>query len=141
MTESSTTESRYSTTLRTHMCGEIRTAHVGQTVQLCGWVAKRREHGDKLAFVDLRDHSGIIQCVIDNAVDVRSEYVVRITGVVRNRPDGTVNANIPTGEVEVGECTVEVLRSAEPPPFPVDPPGRRGRRERPPAVPLPRHQA
>jgi len=120
MTESSTTESRYSTTLRTHMCGEIRTAHVGQTVQLCGWVAKRREHGDKLAFVDLRDHSGIIQCVIDNAVDVRSEYVVRITGVVRNRPDGTVNANIPTGEVEVGECTVEVLRSAEPPPFPVD---------------------
>lgn len=120
MTESSTTESRYSTTLRTHMCGEIRTAHVGQTVQLCGWVAKRREHGDKLAFVDLRDHSGIIQCVIDNAVDVRSEYVVRITGVVRNRPDGTVNANIPTGGVEVGECTVEVLRSAEPPPFPVD---------------------
>ena len=59
---------------------------------VCGWVARRREHGEHLAFVDLRDHTGIIQCVVDNAVDVRSEYVVRITGVVRRRPEGTVNA-------------------------------------------------
>jgi aspartyl-tRNA synthetase len=102
------------------MCGEIGTSDVSQTVTVCGWVAKRREHGDKLAFVDLRDHSGIVQCVIDNAVDVRSEYVVKITGVVRPRPEGTVNANLSTGEVEIGECVVEVLRSAEPPPFPVD---------------------
>ena len=106
--------------MRTHMCGEIGTSDVSQTVTVCGWVAKRREHGDKLAFVDLRDHSGIVQCVIDNAVDVRSEYVVKITGVVRPRPDGTVNANLSTGAVEIGECVVEVLRSAEPPPFPVD---------------------
>jgi aspartyl-tRNA synthetase len=102
------------------MCGEIGTSDIAQTVTVCGWVAKRREHGDKLAFVDLRDHSGIVQCVIDNAVDVRSEYVIKITGVVRPRPDGTVNANLSTGAVEIGECVVEVLRSAEPPPFPVD---------------------
>ena len=108
------------TSMRTHMCGEIGTSDIGQTVTVCGWVAKRREHGDKLAFVDLRDYSGIVQCVIDNAVDVRSEYVVKITGVVRPRPEGTVNVNLSTGEVEIGECVVEVLRSAEPPPFPVD---------------------
>ena len=114
------TISKRQTSMRTHMCGEIGTSDISQTVTVCGWVAKRREHGDKLAFVDLRDHSGIVQCVIDNAVDVRSEYVVKITGVVRPRPDGTVNANLSTGAVEIGECVVEVLRSAEPPPFPVD---------------------
>ena len=114
------TISKRQTSMRTHMCGEIGTSDVSQTVTVCGWVAKRREHGDKLAFVDLRDHSGIVQCVIDNAVDVRSEYVVKITGVVRPRPEGTVNANLSTGAVEIGECVVEVLRSAEPPPFPVD---------------------
>ena len=108
------------TSLRTMMCGEVRPSHVGQTVSLCGWVAKRREHGDKLAFVDVRDHSGVVQCVIDDGVDVRSEYVVRVTGVVRARPEGTVNDNLATGQVEVGECRVEVLRSAEPPPFPID---------------------
>ncbi|CAB4571612.1 unannotated protein [freshwater metagenome] len=108
------------TSMRTHMCGEIGDGLTGATVSVCGWVAKRREHGDKLAFVDLRDHTGIVQCVIDNAVDVRSEYVVRVTGIVRPRPDGTVNNNIATGTVEIGECVVEVLRSAEPPPFPVD---------------------
>jgi aspartyl-tRNA synthetase len=114
------TISKRQTSMRTHMCGEIGTSDISQTVTVCGWVAKRREHGDKLAFVDLRDHSGIVQCVIDNAVDVRSEYVIKITGVVRPRPDGTVNANLSTGAVEIGECVVEVLRSAEPPPFPVD---------------------
>jgi aspartyl-tRNA synthetase len=73
-----------------------------------------------LAFIDLRDHTGIVQCVVDGAADLRSEYVVRITGVVRPRPEGTVNANLATGEIEVGECAVEVLSTAEPPPFPVD---------------------
>ena len=114
------TISKRQTSMRTHMCGEVGTSDVSQTVTVCGWVAKRREHGDKLAFVDLRDHSGIIQCVIDNAVEVRSEYVVKITGVVRPRPEGTVNSNLSTGAVEIGECVVEVLRAAEPPPFPVD---------------------
>ena len=109
-----------STSMRTHQCGELRSEHIGQSVALTGWVGRRREHGDKLAFVDIRDHTGITQCVVDNDVDVRSEYVVRITGVVRARPDGTVNSGLPTGEVEVGECQVEVLRSAIAPPFPID---------------------
>ena len=108
------------TSMRSHMCGDLRPSEISQTVSVCGWVAKRREHGDRLAFVDLRDHTGIIQCVIDNDVDVRSEFVVRITGVVRSRPQGTINSNIATGEVEIGDCVVEVLRSAEAPPFPVD---------------------
>ncbi|MGI9051892.1 MAG: aspartate--tRNA ligase [Ilumatobacteraceae bacterium] len=108
------------TFMRSHLCGELRREHIGSTVELCGWVARRREHGEHLAFVDLRDHSGAVQCVVDNAIDVRSEYVVRVTGVVRARPEGTSNANLPTGDVEVGECQVEVLRTAAPPPFPVD---------------------
>jgi len=102
------------------MCGELDIASVGETVSLCGWVARRREHGEHLAFVDIRDHSGIMQCVVDNNVDVRSEYVIRVTGVVRARPEGTINTSLTTGMVEIGECVVEILNSAEPPPFPVD---------------------
>ena len=106
--------------MRTDYCGTLTAAHIGSTVSLCGWVARRREHGASLAFVDLRDHTGLIQCVVDNAVDVRSEYVVRVTGVVRARPEGTVNTGLPTGEVEVQDCVVEVLNVAEAPPFPID---------------------
>jgi len=102
------------------MCGELDIASVGKTVSLCGWVARRREHGEHLAFLDIRDHSGIMQCVVDNDVDVRSEYVIRVTGVVRARPEGTVNTSLTTGMVEIGDCVVEILNSAEPPPFPVD---------------------
>jgi aspartyl-tRNA synthetase len=102
------------------MCGELDIASVGKTVSLCGWVARRREHGEHLAFVDIRDHSGIMQCVVDNDVDVRSEYVIRVTGVVRARPEGTINSSLTTGMVEIGDCVVEILNSAEPPPFPVD---------------------
>ncbi len=109
-----------STAMRTHLCGELRTTDIGAKVAVCGWVARRREHGEHLAFVDLRDHSGIIQCVVDNDVDVRSEWVVRIEGTVRARPEGTINSNIPTGGVEIGECSVTILNPAEPPPFPVD---------------------
>jgi aspartyl-tRNA synthetase len=83
-------------------------------------VARRREHGEHLAFIDLRDHSGIIQCVIDNSVDVRSEWVIAVSGTVRRRPEGTVNDRLDTGEIEIGECTVEILNEAEPPPFSVD---------------------
>src|SRR6202044_31030 len=75
---------------------------------------------EHLAFVDLRDHTGIVQCVIDHATDVRSEWVIAVTGTVRTRPEGTVNPGIGTGEVEIGDCTVEVLNEAEPPPFSVD---------------------
>ena len=108
------------TAMRSHLCGVLRKSDVGTSVRLCGWVAHRREHGEHLAFVDLRDHSGIVQCVIDHAVDVRHEWVVAVTGTVRERPEGTVNPGIGTGEVEIGDCTVEVLNESEPPPFSVD---------------------
>jgi aspartyl-tRNA synthetase len=108
------------TAMRTHLCGELRREHIGETVNVCGWVGRRREHGEHLAFLDVRDHLGVVQCVVDNSIDVRSEYVVRVTGVVRERPAGTVNDHLPTGEIEIGECTVEVLRAATPPPFPID---------------------
>jgi aspartyl-tRNA synthetase len=108
------------TALRTHLCGVLRASDEGADVRVCGWVARRREHGEHLAFIDLRDHTGIIQCVIDNKVDIRSEWVVSISGKVRLRPDGTRNPGLLTGDVEIGECTVEVLNDAEPPPFPVD---------------------
>jgi aspartyl-tRNA synthetase len=119
-TTPTTTLAQGATSMRSHLCGALRSAHIGETVSLCGWVARRREHGEHLAFVDLRDHTGIVQCVVDNDVDVRSEYVVRITGTVRERPEGTRNEHLPTGDVEVGECSVEILRTATPPPFPVD---------------------
>ena len=106
--------------MRTDYCGELRADDVGREVAVCGWVARRREHGEHLAFVDVRDRTGIVQCVVDGAHDLRSEYVVRVTGAVRRRPEGTVNPNLPTGEVELGPCQVEVLNVAEPPPFPID---------------------
>ncbi|MSW77508.1 MAG: aspartate--tRNA ligase [Actinobacteria bacterium] len=106
--------------MRTHQCGELRPEHIGQRVVLTGWVATRREHGEKLAFVDLRDHSGITQCVVRNDVDVRSEYVIRVSGVVAARPAENLNDRIATGGVEIQECEVEVLNAAEPPPFPVN---------------------
>src|SRR4051794_8595633 len=106
--------------MRTDYCGALRTSDAGRTVTLCGWVDRRREHGEHLAFVDVRDHTGVTQCVVDGAHDLRSEYVVKVSGTVRARPEGTVNANIPTGEIELGDCSVEVLSTAEPPPFPLD---------------------
>ena len=106
--------------LRSDYCGELRAGDAGRTVSVCGWVARRREHGEHLAFVDVRDHTGLVQCVVDGAHDLRSEYVVCVTGTVRPRPEGTVNPNLPTGEIEIGDCTVEVLSVAEPPPFPID---------------------
>ncbi|NBO84336.1 MAG: aspartate--tRNA ligase [Actinobacteria bacterium] len=114
------TSTSSSTALRTHSCGELNASHVGSRVRLAGWVARRREHGDKLAFVDLRDYSGVMQCVIDDGADARSEWVVQIEGTVTARPAGTVNANLPTGEVELTDCSLTVLNAAEPPPFPID---------------------
>ncbi|MCY4257179.1 MAG: aspartate--tRNA ligase [bacterium] len=105
--------------MRTDYCGELRSSDVGREVSVCGWVDRRREHGENLAFIDLRDRSGVVQCVVDERHDLRSEYVVRISGTVRPRPQGTVNANLDTGEIELGECIVEVLSEAEPPPFPM----------------------
>ena len=108
------------TGLRTHLCGVLRTSDQGARVRVCGWVGRRREHGEHLAFIDLRDHTGVVQCVIDTKVDVRSEWVIAIEGTVRHRPEGTVNPGLATGEIELGECTVVVLNEAEPPPFSVD---------------------
>ena len=108
------------TSMRTGLCGELGLDDVGAKVRLCGWVARRREHGEHLAFVDLRDRSGIVQCVVDGSVELRNEYVVSVSGVVRRRPEGMENPSLGTGEVEVGDCTVEVLSAAEPPPFHVE---------------------
>jgi aspartyl-tRNA synthetase len=106
--------------MRTHLCGTLRADDVGSAVTVCGWVAKRREHGEHLAFIDVRDHTGIVQCVIPGTVDVRSEFVIAVSGTVRLRPEGTTNPELPTGQVELGDCTVRVLNQAEPPPFAVD---------------------
>ena len=112
--------------MRTHRAGDLRPEHRGQTVALCGWVANHRDHGG-VVFVDLRDVAGIVQVVLDPGhvagVDphaVRSEYVVRVEGEVRDRPPDKVNTEIATGEVEVAATRVEILNSADPLPIPVD---------------------
>ncbi len=116
---------------RTHHCNELRPAHIGQTVTLDGWVHSRRDLGG-LIFIDVRDREGRTQSVFDpsdlpkdlfeQAAALRSECVVRITGKVRARPDGTNNTKIPTGEVEVMASALELLNYAEVLPFPVDDP-------------------
>jgi aspartyl-tRNA synthetase len=112
--------------MRSHRAGDLRPDNIGEAVVLCGWVASRRDHGGK-AFIDLRDVAGIAQVVIDPALPgldvvhrVRSEWVLRIEGDVRARPEGMVNPDLATGQVEVVARAVEVLNEAEPPPFPLD---------------------
>jgi aspartyl-tRNA synthetase len=109
-----------STSMRDLLCASLDERDVGTNVVVCGWVAKRREHGEHLAFLDVRDHSGIIQAVVDGSVDVRSEYVVRVSGTVTRRPEGTVNEKLATGSIELTDCVVEILAAAEPPPFQLD---------------------
>jgi aspartyl-tRNA synthetase len=110
---------------RTHNCGALREAHVGETVRLSGWCHRIRDHGG-LLFIDLRDHYGLTQCVADPDSPVfkqvetfRSEWVVRIDGKVRPRPDGTENPDLPTGKVEVFITDAEVLGPAAELPMPV----------------------
>jgi len=112
--------------MRTHRAGDLRAEHIGAEVVVCGWVAHRRDHGG-VVFLDVRDASGLVQVVVDpespgcgDAHRVRNEWVLRVTGAVRPRPEGTVNADLPTGDVEVGAGAVEVLNESEPPPFPLD---------------------
>ena len=107
--------------LRTHDAGALRASHIGQTVTLAGWVDRRRDHGG-VAFIDLRDASGIAQVVIRDeeiAHPLRSEFVLKITGEVSDRPDGNANANLPTGEIEVIATEVVVLNESAPLPFQV----------------------
>lgn len=106
--------------MRTHKCGELRSSDIGKEVVLTGWVNARREHSQHLAFVDLRDYSGVVQVVIDDGTDVRSEYVLRVTGTVEPRLEGTVNSEIETGEIEIKNSKIEILNAAESPPFPLD---------------------
>jgi aspartyl-tRNA synthetase len=109
-----------STSLRTDMCGALTAADVGRTVTVCGWVDKRREHGEHLAFIDLRDHLGVVQCVVNRSHDLRSEYVASMTGEVRLRPEDTANPDLATGEIEIEVSDIDILADAEPPPFPLD---------------------
>jgi len=107
--------------LRTHTAGSLRAEHIGTTVTLTGWVDRRRDHGG-VAFVDLRDASGVAQVVIrDEAVahGLRSEYVLQVTGEVGRRPEGNENANLATGEIEVVASEVVVLNESAPLPFQV----------------------
>ena len=110
----------YSTSMRTDRCGDLRVDDVDRRVTLCGWVDRRREHGERLAFVDLRDRSGVVQLVIDGAHDLRSEFVLQVTGTVRRRPADTANDSLPTGAVEIDVSGVTVLSTSEPLPFPLD---------------------
>ncbi|MBA2559184.1 MAG: aspartate--tRNA ligase, partial [Propionibacteriales bacterium] len=108
--------------IRTSDAGSLRTSHIGQSVTLAGWVARRRDHGG-VAFIDLRDASGVAQVVIrdeEAARPLRSEYCVRVVGEVAARPAGNANPNLATGEVEVITSTVEVLSESAPLPFPVE---------------------
>ena len=105
--------------LRDHWAGEVTGDLVGRPVHLAGWVDTVRRHGEHLVFVDLRDRSGLVQCVLDTGTDLRSEYVVAVSGTVRRRPAGTENERLATGAVEVAVDAVEVLSEAAPPPFPV----------------------
>ena len=107
--------------IRNKDAGALRAEHVGQTVTLAGWVANRRDHGG-VAFIDLRDASGVVQVVIrdeDVAHSLRSEYCLKITGEVVGRGEGRENPNLPTGAIEVVAADVEVLSAAAPLPFPI----------------------
>lgn len=106
--------------LRTHKCAELNLNHDGQTVTLCGWVDRRRDHGG-VAFMDLRDASGIVQLVVSEEVvrEVRNEYVLKVTGKVRKRPEGNENPEIATGDIEVMADDVEILNACATLPFQV----------------------
>ena len=108
--------------IRTHDAGALRAGDVGQTVTLAGWVARRRDHGG-VAFIDLREASGVVQVVIRDeevAHSLRSEYCLKITGEVSLRPEGNANPNLPSGEIEVIASDVEVLSASAVLPFPID---------------------
>lgn len=113
--------------MRSHYCGQVTETLLDQDVSLCGWAHRRRDHGGVI-FIDLRDREGLVQVVIDpdrpdafvNAERVRNEYVLRVVGRVRRRPEGTENPHLPTGAVEVLAHEIEILNRSEPLPFQLD---------------------
>jgi aspartyl-tRNA synthetase len=114
--------------LRTHTCAELTAKDTGKEVTLCGWVAKRRDHG-KLIFIDLRDRYGLTQVVFvpkdspeahKKAQDLRSEFVIRVKGLVNKRPEGTINPRLPTGEIEILAHELEILNPSLTPPFEIE---------------------
>ena len=113
--------------MRTHYCGHVVHSLVAETVTVCGWVHHRRDHGGVI-FIDLRDREGVVQVVVDpdtpqafrTAETVRGEYVLKATGKVRPRPEGTVNPNLATGAIEILVSELEILNTAQPPPFQID---------------------
>ena len=114
--------------MKTHGCGELTEALIGQTVTLCGWLHRRRDHGG-LTFFDLRDRSGLAQIVFNAkrnaelhhaAKGLGPEYVLAVTGTVGARPKGTENPKLPSGMVEVSAAALTVLNPAVPPPFEID---------------------
>ena len=113
--------------MRTHYCGQVNASHIDQVVELCGWVHRRRDHGGVI-FIDLRDREGLVQVVCDPEIpevfriseQVRNEFVVRLKGKVRARPSGSVNPELPTGEIEILGQQLEVLNRSETPPFQLD---------------------
>ncbi|MBT7045543.1 MAG: aspartate--tRNA ligase, partial [Gammaproteobacteria bacterium] len=113
--------------MRTHYCGELNSTHIDQQVTVTGWVNRRRDHGGVI-FVDLRDREGILQVVFDpddaemfaKAERVRNEFVLKVTGKVRSRPEGTINKDMRTGEVEILGLDLEILNESETPPFQID---------------------
>jgi len=113
------------TVLRTHLAGNLNKELEGQTVTLTGWVARRRDHGGVI-FIDLRDRSGLAQVVFresavaEAAHDLRSEFVVQVTGTVEPRPEGSANPNLASGEIEVNVTDLKVLNKAAALPFPIE---------------------
>lgn len=113
--------------MRSHHCGAVNAAHIDQTVELCGWANKRRDHGGVI-FVDLRDRHGLVQVVFDPdraeifalAEQVRNEFVLKVTGRVRRRPEGTINPELSSGEIEVLGTDLQILNRADTPPFQLD---------------------
>ena len=113
--------------MRSHYCGHLNASHIDQEVEICGWVHRRRDHGGVI-FIDLRDREGLVQVVYDpdipdifaTAEQVRNEFVLRVKGRVRRRPEGTENPNMPTGEVEILGLALEVLNRSETPPIQLD---------------------
>ncbi|MEK9737166.1 MAG: OB-fold nucleic acid binding domain-containing protein, partial [Candidatus Nanopelagicales bacterium] len=108
--------------IRTHEAGTLSAADVDTTVTLAGWVARRRDHGG-VAFLDLRDASGVVQVVVREAEvahGLRDEYCIKVVGTVERRPDGNENPDLPTGEIEVMADVLDVLSESAPLPFPID---------------------